>query len=453
MTKYILAVFILATSVLSAQFEKKSDIENQIAGNAISVTIGGAFLVNGSFSASPMERVDQFITRLYSSYEYIILQKTENSEEAKVTLAYAKRGIKLKRFNGEILNIDLDKFRLTGDFSYNPFIKNDDVLIFPELDLEKNFIAVHGGVNNPVTFQFVEGDRVSDALLFARGIRDKERVEEIVISRLSYDGRSEERILVKEGEDPQLQKGDRIIVHEDESLKRDYVAYVSGEVGIPGRVAITKNTTTLYEVIERAGGFKETADLERAELIRGTNIFKSSVFTEEYEALMMNRMSNLQPADSASFMVDNKLRFFRGNGVLDFNRLKDTSSSVSKFIVRDGDYIYVPEKVNMIYVYGQVNNPGYIEYIKGKDIDYYLAKAGGISKETAKDELYLIKGKTRSWIKIEDGNNVVIQSGDFIWVPKETPKTFNYYLQRIGSIASIVGTIATVTVLLIQIIK
>lgn len=459
MTKRIILLFLtLSFSNLFSQIDQNSQSrKSDFLTAGFSVTIGGAFIANGTFVALPGERVDQFVTRVYSSYEAERLKNLKSQEnvfdEQMKPYEYAKRNILLKRYNGDTVSIDLEKFRLTGDFSLNPYLKNDDLLIFPEYDLEKDFVAVIGLLNKPYLFQYVLGDRLSDALLFAYRGNRKGGFQNVYISRLSGDGQKEEVINVMAGENPLLQKGDRIIVRNDESVKTNYMVYVSGEVNTPGYIEVTKSNTTLREAIRKAGGFKKSADLNRAELIRGANVFRNLVFSEEYENLMMNRMANIEPGDSVSFMVDNKLRFFRGSGVIDFAKVEQENSIESKFIVHDGDVIYIPEKIELVYIYGQVNNPGYIEYIKGKDYTYYIAKAGGISNETAKKNFYLIKSKSRNWIKIENDKELNIEPGDYIWIPKETPRNFNYYLQRVGAIASVIGTIATLAVLIVQVSK
>ncbi len=65
----------------------------------------------------------------------------------------------------------------------------------------------------------------------------------------------------------------------------------------------------------------------------------------------------------------------------------------------------------------------------------------------------MIKGKTRSWIELEEDSQIVIENGDFIWVPKEPYRDFDYYLTRVGSFAQIIGSIATVIVLIVQLGK
>ncbi|MGE5497261.1 MAG: SLBB domain-containing protein, partial [Syntrophothermus sp.] len=245
-----------------------------------------------------------------------------------------------------------------------------------------------------------------------------------------------------------------------------------GEVNKPGYIPISKDNTTKKEVIERAGGFKPTASLYRAELVRGTNsynTYKKNMLTKsfeqnkfenerfesflydnmEMERLRMERMSYLVEEDTAYFQIDNALRFLRSNVLVDFTKLY-TDTTQANFPVKDGDVIMVPQQQNLVYIYGQVGFPGYVQYQLGRGVRYYIEKAGGLG-ELARDfgEISVIKGKTRRWMTVGE-NDVTIEPGDYIWVPKKTPRTFNFYLGRVGAISSVVGTVATIILLLVQ---
>jgi protein involved in polysaccharide export with SLBB domain len=150
-----------------------------------------------------------------------------------------------------------------------------------------------------------------------------------------------------------------------------------------------------------------------------------------------------------NFLIDNKLRFSRGVAAYDFTKLKSEIVDPETLIVRDGDYIFVPPKVELVYVFGQVNNFGYVKYVPGKDYQYYIEQAGGLG-QTAKDEIYLIKGKSRAWIKLDEKSKAEIEPGDFIWVPKKPIRDFDYYIQRVGFIGSIVTGIMTTLILLLK---
>jgi len=176
--KFIVALLVmvyLASDLLYSQNQTtKTDLMNI---GAISVTIGGSFPINGTYPAFITERVDAFVSRMYAQAVDLTMGVTSDPDiyrKLKEELDnFAMRGINLKRASGEVLPIDLQRFRLTGDFKYNPYLKNDDVIIFPPFDLTRNFFSVWGVVNSPGTFQYIEGDNLGDALELVNGINFK----------------------------------------------------------------------------------------------------------------------------------------------------------------------------------------------------------------------------------------------------------------------------------------
>jgi len=474
MLKKIIIVILLYSTTLSAQISmddiRSGNSSSMMALQQISVTIGGEFIVNGSFPASATERVDEFITRNYNQNRLALLTTTKDigslNQLREETDEYAERGILIKRKDGTERIIDLKKYRLTADLDNNPYLLEGDVIVFPPLDWRRNFIEVEGAVNKPTQFQFVEGDDLNTALLFARGINPAYKdINKIEITRLSYDGMNEEVLEYSLNDNPSLSRGDRIRVVADEPLRLDYKVLIDGEVNKPGYIYITKDQTTIKEVIDKAGGFKENADLTNAELIR-QNISSNDNDNEQYQdrrrsfqlwgqnrridLLMMNRMASIETEDSLSLIYDNELRNARSIVAVNFEEVLDSNSENSKFIVKDGDIIYIPETSNLVYVFGQVMNPGYIDFRVDADYNYYIEQTGGTG-ERAKDEIFLIKGKTRAWIDITDDDNMYkIESGDYIWVPKDIPRNFDYYLNRTALISGIIGSVATVVLLMTQ---
>jgi len=417
----------------------------------ISVTIGGKFIVNGTFPASMTERVDQFVTRIYNlakenslsiAQDLATVNEINNNLEEK----YAIRGLILKNANGEERNIDLAKFRVNGDFKNNPYLKNDDIIIFPAIDFERNFVRIIGAVNNPGKFMFIDGDKLSDAIELSQGINKAyDNVNKAIIYRLNFEGSELDSIVVGINDEIILKRGDRIHIVAVESKRQDFKINIIGEVLHPGFIPITNNKTTIRDVIQMAGGFTIEADFSRSEIIRGANAFQSLVFTEQSEKFQMSRMSTLIENDSIYFQIDEKLRFLRGNGIVDFTRLFNDEYEDGKFVVKNYDVIFVPAKISLVYVYGQVNKAGYINYTPDKYYDFYLNQAGGIG-ETALD-IYIIKGQSRSWVSAEDYPNTKIEPGDYIWVSKQTPRTFWYHVEQAARITAIIGSIAVVLLL------
>jgi protein involved in polysaccharide export with SLBB domain len=442
----------------------------------INVTIGGKFVVTGTFPALITERVDAFITRMYDQIKQEELKSVTDpliiKQIDEKLNNYVLRNITLKRATGEVLKLDLQKFRLDGDFANNPYLKNDDVLIFPQPDLEHNSFIVSGAVNSPGRFYYMEGDHLQDALELAQGINKAyENVEEVEIHRLNYEGDQLRIIQTDINSNPPIERGDGIIVVAKETQKKGFSVIVTGEVNNPGRIPITKDATTITKVIKQAGGFKEDASLRRSKLFTGkslpllmqsyygikTNnapdIYNKDLndFLLRYQNYLMYRMSNVDELDSAYFFMENELRILLEKGPVDFTKINDTTSNVSDYIVSDGDIIIIPPKEKTVYVFGQVAKPGKVSFVAGKDYEYYIDEAGGTG-EYARSDIMLIKAATREWIPI-DNDNAKIEEGDYIYVPRTISKSLNYYV-KIGSIyLGVISSLATIALLIVNLTK
>lgn len=475
--RILLLIFLFCVNSLFSQtndqiLQKGSDTKLL---QPITVTIGGNFIVTGSFSAFASQRLDHFITQLYNEAMERSLGKISQFEVLKKMndefTKYPLRDIVLKRMNGQKIIIDLFKYRLSGDFSQNPYLMNDDVIIFPGYDEKTNFIDITGAVNKPSKFQFVEGDKLSDAIVFAGGINQAySGVTDAEISRLHENGNREELITVSIQGDFLLKRGDRIRILFNENNKKDYKVLVVGEVNSPGYIHITKDNTTIREVIQKAKGFTSSAWLDRSELLRGTNeteILKMNsiresfekdknlnmLFTEKLmnevnlEQMKLFRMADTFPEDSMVVIIDNALRVLQNKSIIDFTKINSDTSSDGSYRVSDGDIIVVPKKEDLVYVFGQVNNPGFVRYENGKKFNHYVMKAGGLG-ERAEDDIKIIKGDSFAWITADEHSTV--DAGDFIYVPKNVPVSFEYYLRAIGSLSSVVTAIATIILIIVQ---
>jgi len=469
MKKIIALIFILFVSAGLAQnsqttTESKNDfsLPIQTGPNFISVTIGGRFILTGTYAAGVSERVDQFITRMCLQAKLPVID-------------YSFRDITLRSANGKEVKIDLEKFHLNGDLVNNPYLKNDDVLIFPQTDLLLNYFSVFGAVNNPGKFHFVDGDKLKDAIEFAGGINKAyENVTTAEVNRLSFDGKEQNVIKVDLSSDFTLLRGDRIVVIADEAMKKDFTVKILGEVNRPGNIPITKNTTTLAEAIKKAGGLTSKASLKFAKIYSGNSYYAllegqvgwrtninyplqnlgstdNSIALDNLlriEDLNMIRMSPLVPEDTSYFRMENRLRVFTEHSGVDFTKLDDPNSDASKYILKDFDLIVIPAKENTIYVFGQVPNQGHVPYVQGKEYKYYIQKAGGFGDYAEQGDVMVIKGNTNQWISVN--KNPVIEEGDYIYIPRSTARSFDSYIGQIGGYLAIAASVATVVLLLYQ---
>ncbi|MBT8383938.1 MAG: SLBB domain-containing protein [Ignavibacteria bacterium] len=478
MIKKLLILLLICSGFTKAQILDNNLKNNSLLSNTtISVTVGGTFPFKGTFPALMTERVDEFITRLYNEAVDLTLRTTNDPElyrKAKEQVSrFSLRGIKLKRMSGEELIIDLQKFRLNGNFENNPYLKNDDVIIFPPYDISTNFISVSGVVHSPNWFYYIEGDRLSDMIELAGGVNPAyENVDSVEIIRLSYDGLNQTSFKVGINDDIVLQRGDQLRIKALETHKRNFQVLILGEVNSPGNIPITKNSTRIYDVIKAAGGFTEQASFRRAKLYTGNSL---AIFLEKQyginlaeqpdfenvqfrntivnlEAMLMFRMSNVYPDDSTYFFMENQLRVLTEGSSLDFTKINDPESDIANYIVKTGDVIIIPEIRNSVYVFGQVARPGHVNFVDGKNYEYYLNEAGGMGGLAEEEDLMVIKGGSRTWISplIDE---VKIEEGDYIYVPKQSLRSFRNYAAEYAIYVGMLASIATVILLLITAFK
>lgn len=478
MIKKLLILLLICGGFTIAQILDNNLKNNSLLSNAtISVTVGGTFPFKGTFPALMTERIDEFITRLYNDAVDLTLRTTNDPElyrKAKEQVSrFSLRGIKLKRMNGDELNIDLQKFRLNGNFENNPYLKNDDVIIFPPYDIATNFVSISGALHSPGSFYYVEGDHLSDILELAGGTNPAyENIDSVEIIRLSYDGLNQTSFKVGINDDIALQRGDQLRIKALETHKRNFQALILGEVNSPGSIPITKNNTRIYDVIQAAGGFTDRASLRRAKLYTGNRL---SMFLEKQygislteqpdfedvqfrntivnlEGMLMFRMSNVYPEDSTYFFLENQLRVLTEGSSLDFTKINDPESDIANYIVQSGDVIIIPEIKNSVYVFGQVARPGHVNFVEGKSYDYYLNEAGGMGELAEEDNLMVIKGGSRAWISPFE-KEVKIEEGDYIYVPKQVLRTFRSYVLEYSVYVSLLATVTAVLLAVLNFTK
>jgi polysaccharide export outer membrane protein len=166
---------------------------------------------------------------------------------------------------------------------------------------------------------------------------------------------------------------------------RSQRVFVMGEVRMPGPVPLTGGMT-LIEALSRAGSTMPTASGE---------------------------VSVVRPPQGAPVNGDDEgAEIFRAS-------IRDLESGTLKLNIelRDGDQIFVP-KAELVYVFGQVKNPGSYGIQKDMTVLQALSLAGGVTPNGAMGRIQIIRvveGETKTLkAKLTD----LVQPGDTIKVPE-----------------------------------
>ncbi|MEK7263717.1 MAG: SLBB domain-containing protein [Bacteroidota bacterium] len=429
---------------------KKKYISGEISATLITprpivVTISGAILNPGTFTARATDRVDKIIQQ---ANQIQTVQQNDwqvKEEYRKIQDEQSTRNIVLKRKDGTRVRVDLPKFYATKEQEANPYLREGDVIIIPRKDKTKNVVGIYGEVNTPGRYEFVEGDSIHDLIEIAHGFTPRAIADSIEYSRFAENGKSllttilnGKEIFESKLNDAPLQPGDRIIVKPKIEMREDYIVEVKGEVRFPGKYPITKEKTTLSEIIKQAGGFTEFSSLKTAEIIR------RSVQPEEIELeRLLSARGNVSIEDSAYYVVETNLRIRKEVVTIDFNKLFHDDDKSQDVTLRTNDVINIPSIRNTIYVFGQVETPGNIPFIEGKDLNYYIQKVGGYTENAREADLRIIKSKTKQWLAPEE---TTVEEGDYIWIPKIPDRTFAYYATVMSQVASVLSVVVGIAV-------
>lgn len=363
------------------------------------------------------------------------------------------RRISLLRNNGkENIRVDLLRYYRAGDKNANPTVFGGDIILVPPCD-ESQKIEIFGEVASPEAYEFVEGDSLSLLFKFALGYLKSALLDSVEISRFNQKGdlktwvmdlSSWKNIYYSDGKLPNdipLEAGDRIFVRKNSEHNDMFTVCINGEVKYPGYYAVKKNEERISDLINRAGGFTETASLETAEFYRKKEFKVKDDFMERLWRISKQDMSE----DEKKYFEARNLEK-RGIMSLDLKRVLNDKSSIDNVILDDEDSLYVPPQKVYVNVQGRVNKPGFVIYKPNYNYLDYIELAGGFGYRADEGGSLVVKSKGELFSA--NSSRYVLEPGDNILVPPKTEITFTEVattlLTVITQIITIFGVIYTV---------
>jgi polysaccharide export outer membrane protein len=427
-----------------------------LAPRKVIVQITGDVLNETKFELNALQRTDNLIAAANTLPSAVNDLNAYIAEVNRLRTSPSLRNIIIQRRDGERLRVDLVKYQITGQGKYNPYLREGDQVFVPVKHLMTFGIGVSGAVRRMGSFEFVPGDSLTDLIAMGFGFKATADSQHAVLTRLTPDAMAKETLHVNPaailaGKAPNiaLRPGDRLFVNEIPERRQTFIVAVEGAVQQPGHYPITLNTTKLSEVIRAAGGFTPEANIKAATLTRA-RISPVSPPEEAVREQLLSQRSSLGVQDTSYYLTETALRLKGELVAVDFYKLFVLGDSTQDVTLRNYDLIRVPVKSKTVYVFGQVLSPGHVEYVEGKDYHYYIEKASGFAADARKGDVKIIKGNTRIWF---DPSETTIEDGDFIWVPKDREYPFAYHLNVWAQVAGIVGTVATVALLINNLTK
>lgn len=351
------------------------------------------------------------------------------------------RNVIVLHTNGSSVLADLERAQIRNDVKYDPFIMEGDNIFVPYKKNSTQHIIISGEVLRPSILEFKQGDKLSDLVKYGFGFTDKADLENIkYIDPLS--GEEEFLKVTEDGElsssDKELLPGSIIVVGRKQNRTQIETGFVEirGEVNLPGTYIIRLGKTTIKDIIEKAGGFTDDAYLPLARINR------------DYDQYLTNRAQHLESSfKNSNLTLEDTVRFianFRNKEPLvacDFVELFSQKNSTQNVILKSGDIINIPASPKQVYIFGQVNSPGYVDFESGHDASWYITRSGGFTESADFERVKIIRGKNNIWV--DAGEDVQIFDGDEIYVPLPPDVPTYVQIQKYSMYVQVVVALAT----------
>lgn len=346
----------------------------------------------------------------------------------------------------EIIAVDLESL-MNGESEGDLLLTDlDSLYIYNINEVEpERYIYIDGMVQRPGKYPLFSNLTVADLIFLAGNLKNSAYLLQAELARIDSFGNTDliqislDRL--DKGDNPLLQENDRLFIRRIPGYHLHRMVTIDGEVRFPGRYSLTHNNETLWELVNRAGGFSQKA------FPPGT-IFKRGAIVDDLQRMdIENILEGSQPllADSTGTLKPirnlNLEQYSMDRIIIDMQELITTRGAQSDFKLQTGDFIYVPEIPTGISVIGEVCANGTIKYQPDKKVKYYLELAGGYTKRADKGEVRLVKANGRVFAS---GNvpGKTVDLGDVVIVPAEIKREKDW-LKYISTSLSILTGVAT----------
>ena len=333
------------------------------------------------------------------------------------------REINLLRNNTIIETLDVYDLLIDGQYNLKKRLRSGDVVF---VGARKNIVTIDGAVNRPAKYEVTNEQNLDSIVRYANGIsrtadRENFSLERILDGTLkSIPVRNENQFKTIKSED-----GDLIYIREHPFRQ----AKILGAVLKPGSYTMAEGET-INDLIEKAGGFTD-------------NAYKFGAIYQNQDAKLINEQSKeilyqefldniiaVSQLSAGSFdlgpvvQLTQEIKNTEANGRVVIDLLNDGSDLYN---VQEGDELFIPERNNVVYVYGEISAEGAVMYSDLKDVEYFVQKSGGYKQFADNKSIYLLhpNGESqlyrsqRSIFERTPKSDIRIYPGSIIFVPRE----------------------------------
>ena len=334
------------------------------------------------------------------------------------------REINLVRNNIIVETLDVYDLLINGQYNLNKRLRSGDVVF---VEARKKIVTIDGAVNRPAKYETFSGQNLGNIIDYANGIKRTADPENFSLERV-LDGKLKTIKVTNKSQFKTIKAEDGDLIYIREYPYRN--ADITGAVLKPGSYTMAPGET-ISDLIKKAGGYTENAyqfgAVYQNEDAKAINIKSKQVLYEEFlDNIIALSQQNVSGVDLTPIVtLTEKIKNTDPNGRIVIDLQND--SSLNLYPVKEGDELYIPEKNNLVYVYGETSSEGAVMYVENQDIDYFVNKSGGFKKFADKESIYVLHPNGESQLYKSKRNifesspksQMVIYPGSVIFVPKE----------------------------------
>ena len=320
--------------------------------------------------------------------------------------------------------------------------REDSIYVTSVFNLRDKYkVTIKGQVRKPGDFNYADSMKVADLILKAGGFAEGASSKRIEVSRRVFDAdpsQKDSRVaqvfsvnvdanLKYENINFTLRPFDIVSVYSLPGYETQKVVKVEGEVIFPGYYTIEKKNEKISDLIRRAGGLTQSADIEGGSLKRDNaavlGVNKTKLDTLNLSRERAERLKRLQRSYKDTIGNDADTAQFRNNYVgIDLKKILARPGNGEDLILENGDVLRVPKEQQTVRVNGEVLYPSAVVYNNGKSFKGYVLNAGGFSPSALKRGAYIVypNGTVKGTTKFLFFNNhPKVKPGSEIYVPKK----------------------------------
>ncbi len=376
--------------------------------------------------------------------------------------AFPSRAL-LSRTNPDktLTNLAIDIKGLMEGTAQDETLRNHDVLFIPSLfDVgEVKTFSVYGEVLFPGDYRYADNTSIEDLILQAGGLKEDASLSKVDVVRRNRDKEAVEKAqslaetfsfsinedLSIQDNDFRLEPYDEVYIRRSPGYSVNRRVIVEGEVTFPGYYSLATNNERLSDIMERVGQFSSEAYPEGARLERK--------MTDDERARMHDIAEILAGNDSIALAkaVDKLINMTTFEVGINLKEAVEKPGGPADIVLRDGDRIIVPVFTNTVKINGEVMFSNTTPYVRGKNLKYYIEKAGGYSQRAKKSKAYVVY-MNGSVAKAKKRSSKLVQPGCEIVVPARQARE-GLTATEILSLGSTSASLATVVLALMSLLK